>query len=355
MSTVVASQDFLATANIAGGMLTACLPESFSELSLQINIPDFECGLKFSLTDLIPEMESGKVTLKAAIDSDSTLILTLVGELFRKEDRFEIKQVGLNIETETKSARSDFILTSIGSMLSLSDYVYLQIPEIQLDLGLKFDEPLLVTSQMLRRRQIAYRIMVIERATGYRFQLPLDISGDEVSNIALIYHAIIERSFDWTIDSLPLFFPATEEWLNRLVFSNQFDSFTCGPDPISKTLFGKEISLGEGTVTIENKFIENFNEVERELALNDGHTVPVVIRSLSGLGRYDLPHAPRLPDTTWDEKIRGLIDLENRLDEALISRYHALAASTLEGLTEEERVAITARPELDEQAFSTEN
>lgn len=351
MSTVVALPDFLATANVLGGRLTTHLPQSLSEISLQIDVPDFACSLAFQLTDLISEMESGKVILRAAIDSDSSLILTFTGDLFSKEDKFQINQVGLNIETETKLARSDFIITSLRAMFSLAAHIYLRIPELQLDLGLKFDEPLLAISQMLRRRQIAYRIMVIERATGYRFQLPLDISGEEVKDIFLIYHAIVERSFNWPIDSITVFFPALEEWHQRLIVSSQLNSFSLGPDPITRILFSKEIFLGEGTVTVEDKSVENFDEVLQELADNDGHTVPITIRSLTGRGRYDLPEAPCLPTMPWDEKIQGLVDLEEQLDEALVARYHALAASTLEGLTEEEKIAITARPELDEQAF----
>lgn len=351
MSAVINHDEFLATANVLGGMSSVHLAQSFSEISLQISTPDFGITLSFSITELHPEMESGEVTLRAAIDSESTFVLTLVGELFKEEDKFQIQQVSSNIETTTKLARSDFVLTSLKAALSLAERVYLRIPELQLDLSLKFDMSLLDISQMLRRRQIAYRIMVIEKATGYEFQLPLDILGEQVGDIALIYHAIVERSFDWQIDSITVFFPATEEWLNRLRFVNQFDSFTLGPDPINRTLFGKQISLGEGTVTVLDKYIEDFDKVQRELARNDGHTVPVVIRSLSGHGRYDLPEAPRLFNEPWDEKIQRLIDLEDQLDATLVARYHALAASTLEGLTEEEKAAITARPELDENAF----
>jgi hypothetical protein len=351
MSTVVATNDFLATANVLGGRLTAHLPQSLSEIALQLTIPDFECSLILPLTDLIPEMESGKVIFRAAIDSDSILILTFTGELFSEEDEFQIHQVGLNIETETVLARSDFVLTSLMAALSLAKNVYLIVPELHLDLCLKFDEPLLGISQLLRRRQIAYRIMVVEKATGYQFQLPSDIPGEEVKELTLIYLAISERSFAWPLDSITVFLPAAQEWCYRLTASNKLNSFTLGPDPITKTLFGKEIFLGMGTVTVEDKSIENFDKVQLELARNDGHKVPVVIRSLTGRGRYDLFEAPRLPDMPWDKKIQGLVDLERQLDNALVTRYHALAASTLEGLTEDEKIAVTARPELDEQAF----
>jgi hypothetical protein len=351
MSVVVANQDFLATANILGGVLTAHLPKSFSELSLGITVSDFGCSLVIPLVGISSEMELGQVVFKAAVDSDSKVVLTLVGELFPREDEFRIYEVGLNIETATKLARSDFVLTSLRAMFSLADQVLLQIPEIQLDLSVKFSQPLLDISQMLRRRQIAFRIMVIERATRYKFHLPIDISGEEVGDIAFLYHASVERCFDWPIDSLTVFFPATEEWLNRLTDLNQFKLFTLGPDLQSRVLFGKQILLGDGTITVLDKHIEDFDKVQRELSCNDGHTVPVVIRSLSGHGRYELPEAPTLPVALWDSMIQGLIDVEAQLDAMLVTRYHALAASTLEGLTEQEKTAITTRPELDEKAF----
>lgn len=323
-------------------------PQSFSELSLQISISDFDGILALPLIDVDSKMESGVVSLRTAIDKDSALILTLSGELFKEEDRFEIQHVGLSMETTTKLARCDFTLATIRAMLSLSEHVYFQIAEIQLDLGLKFTAPLLDTSKMLRRRQIAYRIMVIERATGYEFELPPDISGEEVENIALVYHAITEGSFDWPVDKVTVFLPATEEWLDRLTSVNKLTSFTLGPDPIVKSLFGKEISLGEGTVTLHDKFIEDIDKIRQELARNDGHVVTAIIRSRIGHGTYDLRGAPRLPEKPWDETIQGLIDLESKLDTALTNLYHALAASTLEGLNEKEKTEITKRSDIGE-------
>lgn len=324
------------------------LPQVFSDLSLQINIPDFEGVLAFPLVDITQNKETGTVSLRAAIDTDSTVVVTLNGERSKKHDRFEVHRAGLSILTTTKLARTDFVLASLRAMLSLSEQVYLQIPEIQLDLLLSFEAPLLDTSKMLRRRQIAYRIMVIERATGYEFELPPDISGDEVENIALIYHAIMESSFDWPIDKVTVFLPATEEWLNRMTLVNQLSSFTLGPDPFSKSLFDKQILFGHGTLTVLNKFIEDVEMVQQELARNDGHQVTVVVRSVTGQGRYELSDTPRLPLNAWDSRIQGLINIEDQLDSRLVERYHALAASTLEGLSEQEKTDITTRPDIGE-------
>jgi hypothetical protein len=193
--------------------------------------------------------------------------------------------------------------------------------------------------------------MVVEQATGYEFQLPLDIPEEEAKTIALIYYAILYRSFVWPINEIKYELTATKEALNQLLITNQLPSVKFGPHPVIKTLFNKPISLGYGSLIVEDKFIENFDELQQELALDDNHKVDLIVRSLSGQGRYDLPEAPRFPDKPWDERVQNLIDLEDQLDSSLMARYHALAAFTLEGLTEEGKVAITARPELDENAF----
>lgn len=377
MSAAIASNGFPSAPNIGSGTLKAHPTQSSSTIPLklisksrkfnksrnkskrlvlpvQISIPDFQVDLALPSTELKSEMESGEVILKASIDSDLTLVLTFTGELFREEDKFQIQQVDLNIETTTKLARSDFVFTSLRSVLSLAEHIYLRVPDLQLDLSLKFDEPLLDISQMLRRRQIAYRIMTIERSTGYEFQLPLDISGEQVKNITLIYNAIAHRSFVWPISEIGYGFLAIKGVLSRLLFLNQLSSITFGPHQITIPLFGKPISLGYGYITVEDKTIQNFDKIQEELAREDGHVVNVVVRSLSGQGRYDLPGAPRLPDEPWDEKLQSLIDLEDQLDAALIARYNALAASTLEGLSEDEKAEITARSDIGE-AFLIED
>jgi hypothetical protein len=72
--------------------------------------------------------------------------------------------------------------------------------------------------------------------------------------------------------------------------------------------------------------MQNREEVRRELSKLDGHIVTVTIRPLSGMGRYHLPEAPRLPDSPWDEKIEACVMLEDRLNERLAARYNELTA-----------------------------
>ena len=78
----------------------------------------------------------------------------------------------------------------------------------------------------------------------------------------------------------------------------------------------------------------------------------VNVRSRIGVAHYSVPDAPRLPAKGWNGDLQMLIDMEGQLDAALVGRYNDLAAATLDGLTDEQKAAITARPELDEEAFS---
>ena len=127
-----------------------------------------------------------------------------------------------------------------------------------------------------------------------------------------------------------------------------------GPTPRYVVLFGQQIFLGAESLLVENKVIENFDYVIRELAQNDGHKMEVVVRSLTGQGRYDFPNAPRLPDAPWSSTIQPLVNIEQQLDARLVECYHALAAATLAGLTEEEKAEVTVRPDLGE-AFLIED
>jgi len=145
--------------------------------------------------------------------------------------------------------------------------------------------------------------------------------------------------------------PATVDAAERLKHANQSKDLTLGPDPQIKNLFGQVVALGLGQVTVVDKIIDDFEGVLTELSRNDGHQVNVKVRSLTGQCRYEFSEAPRLPYRPWDERIQMLVDLDAPLDAALAGRYNALAALTLDGLSEEEKAALTARPELDEDAF----
>lgn len=338
--------------NVLSEALPVPLPQVESGVLLRFDIPTFHLQLKVPVIEIDSDFELGKVIFKGKID-DAILIATATGKL--GDNGFKIEHVNLHMERTKENAKADFIISTIRAALVLADNIHLRIPDIFIDLTLKFDESLLAISQMLRRRQINYRIMVIERTIGCEFHLPVDISGNEVHDITLAYNAIVKHSFEWPINSITVFFPATKEWGNTLMRLRQETSIPIGPDPFSLELFGRKIDLGERGIIIKDAVIEDFEAVYKELSEDDGHVVPIIIRSASGQARYDFFGVSKLPAVLWDSNVKSLVELESYLDTALINRYHALAASTLEGLTEEEKVAITMRPELDEQAFSPEN
>jgi hypothetical protein len=346
MSTIVAESNLLITGNVLSGALPIPLPQVESDLRLRFDIPAFQLHFAVPITEIDPDMESGTVSFKASFN-DVILVLTAIGNLKRDEDVFKIEHINLHMEQSEESARADFIISTIRTVLVLADDVHFQIPDAHIDITLRFDEPLSDISQMLRRRQIDYRIMVIEQATMREFHLPVDISGDEVHDITLAYRAIIEHSFDWPIDSVTVFFPATKEWRDTLARLKQESSIPIGPDPFSFELFGQKIELGQRGMVIKDAVIEDFNVAYKDLSKGDGQLVPIVIRSTSGQARYDFFGVPELSAATWDSNVKKMIELEPQLDDALVARYHALASATLAGLTEEEKKEMTTFPDLE--------
>ena len=171
-----------------------------------------------------------------------------------------------------------------------------------------------------------------------------------MERIIFTYRAIVDRSFVWPFVPTEIRELATRETLDQLP-SKDNPIYESPPTRVIKSVLGEPISLGRGTLVIEDFFILNDDAVRRELAINDGHPVEFVVDSVSGQAKYYMLEAPLLPDTPWDSKIQKFIDLESQLDARLVERYHALAAATLADLTEEEKAEVTARPELDFGAF----
>jgi hypothetical protein len=196
--------------------------------------------------------------------------------------------------------------------------------------------------------------MVIERATSRCFNVPSFIEGEDMQAISLLYHAITERTFGWPFDGvLTVFYDASKDLAIRFEEVNKSPDFSY-PCSHHESLFGTEISLGLGAITIISKYIEDFDRILEEFRKDDGHIVAVKVRSQIGLAHYNFPDAPRLPDKTWSEDLQMLINMESRLDETLVEGYNALAAASLAGLNEHEKAEITARPTIGE-AFLIDN
>jgi len=106
------------------------------------------------------------------------------------------------------------------------------------------------------------------------------------------------------------------------------------------------------TGKIEEAVLDNFEEVKKELSKLDGSQVLAQVRSKSGIVQIESITTPHLPKEAFSKDIQRLIDLDEKFDSMILDKYFILASSTLEGLTEEQKEAIAARPELDEDAFN---
>lgn len=338
-------------ASVAAAALQIPFPDVDPEALLHLNLPDFGLHLTAAITDFHLGKASGRVTLQTSFDNDANIAVTLVGT---STDAFHIDEVSIDIRALANKPRAEFISSTLFALLGLCGETYLQIPAIGLDLRHSFDLSLKRISQRMQMRQTAFRLMVIERATGLEFAIPENYSGEDIETIAYLYRAIVLRSFVWPIGTVTVHVPATLESLRLFPNDNMPTRQQLGPTQVVKDLFGHTIDLGEEELFLDDAVFENLAAVRSELAQNDRHPVEVIVRPLSGKGIVGLKNSPRLPEQAWDANIQALIDLEPRLNASLADHYNALAASTLADLTEEEKREVTKRPELDERAFLME-
>ncbi len=317
---------------------------------MQIAISDFDFHLSAPLIDFTPTFESGEVTLRAAVDVNVVALLTLTGELKRGTSLFETESFSFGVDVTKQEARALFIASTIMAMLGIAEEMEIKIAELEMGQKVTFKASLLMTSGRLEQRLLAYRLMVIEEATGKKFQLPKFISRDDVGSIAFVYHAIVDRTFVWPNNhvfegSVSANSAARAQVSLEKATSVKFDSI-----PLSRTLFGQTISLGHAAMIVEDAIVQDTEMVDRELATDDGHEIKFPVRSQSGQARYEFHEAPNF-HPQWDSRIKALVNLESELDAGLVSRYNELAASTLAGLSENEKIQITARPEFDASSF----
>jgi hypothetical protein len=328
-------------------------PPRIESVSLRMLIPDFNFGIDATIVQLRQDQGAGQIFMKAAIEANVDANITFAGRLTEDGTSFEIAEVSFQLVPTQDSARADFVASTLNAALNLSHRVHFQMPEISLDLALTaFDSPLLEVSRLLQERQMAYRLMTIELATGIDFGvLPYTLLGEEVHTISFVYHSIVDRAFIDAVRDAKVVIAATEEGLQGFHLWKESPSLEFPPEKVTKTLLGRSIFLGTQTAKITDPYIVGVDRVQEELARGDGHEVTIVIRSHTNRAQYSLPEAPRLPLNPWDTRIQSLVDLERELDSRLIERYHTLAAGSLAGLTDEERKQVTTRPQLSKPSL----
>jgi hypothetical protein len=350
MSTVILDQPITGPVVQGSVPFSIPLPEPDSNFSLLSHTPEVDYRLE-ALTVDSPVIADNRITARFIVDDRVYFDLNLIGQSIKEAGEFKVERFFLSYQIQEQRPRAHFVANTLMAVLGLAGRVYLKISEPEVNTTLNIEQPLLEISKMLHRRQTAYRLMVIEEATGNQFLLPATISKGEIERIAFVYHAIANRAFVWSGGSFNGPIPATPDAAFAFAQTNQPFKWSVPVESLSQTMLGQSINLGHATVTIEDAVIKNFDAILKQLEAGDGRQVTFEIHSLSGQDKYEFTEAPYSPSIVWEPKIQALIDLEPYLDAAIVNRYHALAASTLEGLTEEEKIAITARPELDEQAF----
>lgn len=326
------------------------------EPEVRIEAPGVDLFFGAGLSDMHLSEDLSTVKLESLLDSGLTMLVTFKTSVRGDADNLQIREVSINFDVTEHTPRAHFVAASLYAMLPLAGPIRVVIPVIQVDVTVTFSTPLREVSDLLRGRQTYFGLMVIERAAGLRFEIPGDIPGEEMNSISFAYHAIMEREFDWLAKFITTPVPATEETFavmnNMKPIEPGGSVYKLRFNPISeiRTVLGQKVDLGLRTLFLDDAVILNREEVLRELSKLDGHIVEIVVRPLSGMGRYLTPEAPRLPDSPWDEKIEACIMLEDKLNESLAAKYNELAASTLEGLTPEEIKVVTERPTLSEDA-----
>lgn len=318
-----------------------------------IEFSDFEYSFNFKIIEFGWNLNSKEIILRLSLGNKLIVKAILEGFWERNgEPKFQLKNFGLQLEEKQETPISMFLTSTLWAVLGLSSNFRVRIPQLNYDLTASFELPLNELSKLLQERQIAYRLMVIE--TALRIQLPFPqgfIDGKDVENIAFCYHAIVDREFDWFFFPTIIPWEANEESLSWLPKKNKPTSITFRPEFLSMSIFGIEIPLGVITAKIEKAVIDNYEEVKERLSKLDNSIVEVKLRSLNGISRTIAFQVPTLPKNSWSKDLQNLIDLDNKLDSKLLDRFFNLASSTLEGLTEEQKVAILERPDLDEDAF----
>jgi hypothetical protein len=340
---------------IAGSIrVPVVLPHSFSNFLLPIMARGVSYQLDAPLVEE-PIVEADKFIVKVAIDEHVIFTLTLFGQLTADGAGFQAERYLLHSKVTAPRARAHFVASTVLAVLGFAGNIGLTIPDFGIQTGLDFKPPLAQIGDLIRKRHIAYKLLVLERATGSDFGWPEMYTLEEYGQLTRVQRAIVERVFVGPVDPVSYKVPAIPEVLLWAKDYERSPRQEFGPVSLTSKIFNQHIPLGNIKIIVEDAYIVDSQRVLSELAQGDGHEVEVVISSRGGLGLYEAPEAPKLPASPWDQKIEALISLEGQLDDELAERYNSLAAATLAGATDEEREILTARPELDDEAFASES
>src|SRR5205085_9922874 len=135
--------------------------KSDSNLSLLINASDVSYRLEAPIVDS-PIIEDDKIIARFIVDDNVYLDLHLMGQGVESKNKFKVGQFSLFYHIKERRPRAHFIADTLMAVIGLAGRLDLKISEPEVNTTLNFEQPLLEISKMLKRRQTAYRLMVIE-------------------------------------------------------------------------------------------------------------------------------------------------------------------------------------------------
>lgn len=315
----------------------------------EVEFSDFDYKFSFEIIKIEGELPSNEIVLHLRFNDN--YIRAILSGNWQDNEGLYVNNFGLGIENQGDTPISAFLLKTLWAMLALSAKVKIQIQILNQEAITSFDANLNEISELLQIRQIAYRLMVLEKATQTRFPFPQFIDGKYVENIAYCYHSVVDRKFEWLCAPVTIPWVSSQLYLSLLPEKNVPFPIQFGPEPFEKEIFGYLIDLGLQTAKIEEFVLDNFDEVKKKLSKLDGNEVLVQARSKSGVMQIESITTPILPKNAFSQDIQKLIDLDEKFTSIFMDKYFDLAGATLDGLTEEQIEVITQRPTLDEEAF----
>lgn len=322
---------------------------------IMLRVPAFDVRIDIKVTDIIWSTDSNQIVFEATIDDQIHLRAVLDGDWVPRandEPHFVQRDFGLTVVKKPSTPVHVFVTSTLWALLGLSTPTHIEIPLINYDFKAQFSLDLKQLSNLLLERDLAYRLMVIEVATGLQFQMPLgEIDGADVESIAFAYHAIVERRFDWPSFRSTIPWVSNRDNFQSLPLSSEPAPMTFRPERLERIIFGQRVPLGLMAGTIELALIENFDDVKSRLEKNSGEVVNAQIRSLTGKTHFVSLRVPTLPDNCWTPSLKRLIAIGQALDESVAGKYLGLARSSLEGLEHHQIDSITERPDLDGDSF----
>ena len=316
----------------------------------EIEFCDFSSKFIFEIIEIEGDFPSNELALYLKFD-ENVLKITLSGNW--RDKGLYLTHYGFSVAKQGETPTAVFLLKTLWAMLGLSSKVKVKIPVLNQEATMYFDNNLNEISDFLQDRQIAYRLMVIEKTLKVSLPLPNGfISGVDIENIAFCYKAIVEREFDWLCNTLTFFPFSTAENADLLPPTNSSFPLTFPTQDEIRVIFGYSLNLKKILIEIDKAIVVNYEEAQQKLLALNGEPVEVIVKSGNGKMRYKAINVPTLSKNAFSREIQKLIDLEEKLDSMYFEKYLNSFSNAFEGLTDEQIQAITERPDLEEEAFN---